>query len=158
MSTGIVYHGFQQLPGGGSIITLESADGKSLALLRHYVKHSSDGFQWGYGGSGPAETARCLLLDAVGDPKCPACAGTHRMVAADDGGERPFQPDTDDPEGEAVFTCLDCDQDGLRSDLPYQDFKFEFVAGWGSEWRMPRAEIREWLKAHDVNLDSERSV
>lgn len=29
--------------------------------------HSPDGFQWGYGGSGPAQLALALLLDATGD-------------------------------------------------------------------------------------------
>lgn len=31
--------------------------------LPHHVRHSPDGFNWGYGGSGPAELARCILLD-----------------------------------------------------------------------------------------------
>lgn len=31
--------------------------------LKHYPYHSPDGFEWGYGGSGPAELARCILLD-----------------------------------------------------------------------------------------------
>jgi len=26
-------------------------------------RHSPDGFQWGYGGSGPSETALCILTD-----------------------------------------------------------------------------------------------
>ena len=30
--------------------------------------HSPDGFQWGYGGSGPAQLALALLLDVTGDP------------------------------------------------------------------------------------------
>lgn len=30
--------------------------------------HSPDGFQWGYGGSGPAQLALALLLDATGNP------------------------------------------------------------------------------------------
>lgn len=30
--------------------------------------HSPDGFQWGYGGSGPAQLALALLLDATTDP------------------------------------------------------------------------------------------
>ena len=29
--------------------------------------HSPDGFEWGYGGSGPAQLALALLLDATGD-------------------------------------------------------------------------------------------
>jgi hypothetical protein len=31
--------------------------------LTHHVRHSPSGFAWGYGGSGPAELARCVLLD-----------------------------------------------------------------------------------------------
>jgi hypothetical protein len=30
--------------------------------------HSPDGFQWGYGGSGPAQLALAILLDVTGDP------------------------------------------------------------------------------------------
>ena len=30
--------------------------------------HSPDGFQWGYGGSGPAQLSLALLLDATTDP------------------------------------------------------------------------------------------
>lgn len=32
--------------------------------LKHVVKHSPTGFEFGYSGSGPAELARCILLDA----------------------------------------------------------------------------------------------
>ena len=35
---------------------------RSLAL----VKHSPSGFEWGYGGSGPAQLALALLLDYTG--------------------------------------------------------------------------------------------
>ena len=31
--------------------------------LRHHKKHSPSGFEWGYLGSGPAELARCILID-----------------------------------------------------------------------------------------------
>jgi len=37
-----------------------------VAPLRHYPYHSPDGFEWGYGGSGPADLARCILLDHFG--------------------------------------------------------------------------------------------
>jgi len=36
-------------------------------LPRHIVFHSPDGFSWGYGGSGPSELARCLLIEVVGE-------------------------------------------------------------------------------------------
>lgn len=31
--------------------------------LRHYVKHSPSGYEWGYMGSGPADLARSILID-----------------------------------------------------------------------------------------------
>lgn len=34
--------------------------------LPHVVRHSPTGFEWGYGGSGPADLARSILVDAVG--------------------------------------------------------------------------------------------
>lgn len=30
--------------------------------LPHYSYHSPNGFEWGYGGSGPADLARCILI------------------------------------------------------------------------------------------------
>src|SRR5438128_12515687 len=38
-------------------------DGKVRAPLEHYVRHSPTGFEGGYAGSGPAELARCILID-----------------------------------------------------------------------------------------------
>jgi len=35
----------------------------SERLVQHHVRHSPTGFEFGYHGSGPAELARCLLLD-----------------------------------------------------------------------------------------------
>ena len=35
--------------------------------LRHLVHHSPDGFNWGYGGSGPADLARSIIADVTGD-------------------------------------------------------------------------------------------
>lgn len=32
-------------------------------VLKHVERHSSDGFQWGYGGSGPADLALSILTD-----------------------------------------------------------------------------------------------
>lgn len=35
--------------------------------LKHKVYHSPDGFNWGYGGSGPADLARSILWDYLGE-------------------------------------------------------------------------------------------
>lgn len=40
--------------------------GSELYELPHYPYHSPDGFEWGYAGSGPAELARCILIDHFG--------------------------------------------------------------------------------------------
>ena len=34
--------------------------------LKHTVRHSPDGFNWGYGGSGPADAALSILTDCLG--------------------------------------------------------------------------------------------
>lgn len=34
--------------------------------LRHIERHSPDGFEWGYGGSGPADLALSILADLCG--------------------------------------------------------------------------------------------
>ena len=31
--------------------------------LKHIIRHSPDGFQWGYGGSGPSDLALSILTD-----------------------------------------------------------------------------------------------
>lgn len=49
---------------GSSVVVITDADG--TRPLRHFMRHSPDGFEWGYAGSGPAELARCLLIDALG--------------------------------------------------------------------------------------------
>lgn len=36
-------------------------------VLKHWERHSPDGFEFGYGGSGPADLARSILIDYSGD-------------------------------------------------------------------------------------------
>jgi hypothetical protein len=42
------------------VVVLEE---RGVRPLAHHVRHSPDGFSWGYAGSGPSELARCILLD-----------------------------------------------------------------------------------------------
>ena len=46
-------------------------EGKEETLLRHHVYHSPTGFCWGYGGSGPADLARSILWDFLGEEPTP---------------------------------------------------------------------------------------
>lgn len=42
---------------------------RPLALRLDLRNHSPTGFEWGYGGSGPAQTALAILADLIGDEK-----------------------------------------------------------------------------------------
>ena len=49
---------------------VEVRDGTRITILNPRTdlwNHSPDGFQWGYGGSGPAQLALALLADALGN-------------------------------------------------------------------------------------------
>lgn len=65
MVTEILYAGFKD-PSGHKVVT---RDGRPLALgpSKKLWNHSPTGFEWGYAGSGPAQLALALLLDATGD-------------------------------------------------------------------------------------------
>ena len=58
--------------GGQPVFKKILPDGIDTELSPHPSQklwnHSPDGFQWGYGGSGPAQLALALLLDATDDP------------------------------------------------------------------------------------------
>lgn len=60
------YHGINTGIGGQKITVFE---GTKTYSLPHIYRHSPDGFQWGYGGSGPADTALSILTDCVGEAK-----------------------------------------------------------------------------------------
>lgn len=60
-----VYKGYR-MPDGTVRVIVATPDGHSQDLP-HHVRHSPDGYEWGYLGSGPAELARCLLFDATQD-------------------------------------------------------------------------------------------
>jgi hypothetical protein len=51
--------------GAGVVMVYE--DDRKPYPLKHHVRHSPTGFSWGYGGSGPSDLARCLLIDVFGE-------------------------------------------------------------------------------------------
>ena len=63
-----IYRGYRTQSCGPLPVT---KDGEPLSPVpsQKLYNHSPDGFQWGYGGSGPAQLALALLLDATGDPE-----------------------------------------------------------------------------------------
>ena len=59
-----------QQSGGAGGQRVELLEGTRITTLNPRTdlwNHSPDGFQWGYGGSGPAQLALALLADAIGN-------------------------------------------------------------------------------------------
>jgi len=46
---------------------VENGDSRLLPLRLDLDNHSPTGFEWGYGGSGPAQLALAILADALAD-------------------------------------------------------------------------------------------
>ncbi len=121
----ITYRGYgPDNPAGGRLVVIE-ADGRVVGPLPHHVKHSPDGFSWGYTGSGPAELARSLLIHALDIQRHPdALSG--------------------DCDG-----CWWCDAGWQILPETYQQFKVDVVARFpqDGDWTMARDEVRAWAAA-----------
>ena len=61
----VTYYGTKKEIGHCEVMIKESHfNGASVNyVLKHVERHSPDGFQWGYGGSGPADLALSILTD-----------------------------------------------------------------------------------------------
>lgn len=60
-----LYYGKRTQEGGPEQVMVQTES--TVQSLRHYEVHSPDGFQWGYGGSGPADLALAILVDHLGE-------------------------------------------------------------------------------------------
>ena len=59
--------GYRSAKAGGALVTLvdDAGEERVLGLPKLFngeARHSPDGFRWGYGGSGPAELSRAILI------------------------------------------------------------------------------------------------
>lgn len=93
---------------------------------RHDLRnHSPDGFNWGYGGSGPSQLALALVADHLGVPR--AQASPHDLA----------------------------DQGALRRTLNiYQDLKWGWVAGLRSEtWELTEEDLGILVRACMVRYE-----
>ncbi len=87
--------------------------------LRHVVLHSPTGFEWGYGGSGPADTALSILADYFGERPTSSALAFGRLA--------------DDP----MPRCLEY----------YQQFKWDFIAPAPREgFEISTEQINSWLE------------
>lgn len=55
--------------GPGSVYVCEPPNRFPLDPANHVRNHSPDGFQWGYGGSGPAQLALAICVRLVGEER-----------------------------------------------------------------------------------------
>lgn len=63
------YKGYVRPGQVASIFIMVHEDDKPPYELKHIKRHSTTGLTWGYGGSGPADTALSILVDCVGADK-----------------------------------------------------------------------------------------
>jgi hypothetical protein len=66
------YHGYRRLNAAGhstevTVNVCEPGREPRLLNLRHDLRLHSTSFEWGYGGSGPAQLALALAADVLGD-------------------------------------------------------------------------------------------
>jgi len=160
MANDTVYTG-RRLPGREVVIAISRRDPSDGLLtssgeqVRHRVKHSPDGMDWGHGGAGALDCARSLLIAALGPAaQCEACGGRRRVIvhADPDIGDTPYDPAGEKPGPcDAVYDCMACDPAGGYRILPYEAFMHDFVAGWNDDgWQIGRDEILAWLARHGV--------
>jgi hypothetical protein len=146
--TGYIYTGTRVSLQGvvtTSVIVRDMKTGTTAPLNPRFDvrKHSPDGFEWGYDGSGPAQLALALVLHHVGNvvgdvvllrriaglaDVCEQCDGTGR-----DRGLLAQAVRLGATIGDAEARCLDCQDEGGPGTLPilvhraYQTFKRRVV-------------------------------
>lgn len=59
------YKGFEARVGRGGFLVTKDGQTLSPDKSQKVWNHSPDGFNWGYGGSGPAQLALALLLVSI---------------------------------------------------------------------------------------------
>jgi len=63
----IIYEGFRDSWRTAHVTKLVNGKRAHLPVRLDLYNHSPDGFEYGYGGSGPAQLALALLADVLGD-------------------------------------------------------------------------------------------
>lgn len=122
-----VYRG-DVLPEGDCRIRV--VENNASRLLEHYGLHSPSGFAWGYGGSGPGETALNILADFFGEHE----TFTLKALKTSHKAQYKFHPFRHTADGE----------------LLYQVFKRQVIAGFDQHqsWRYTENDLRAWLTDH----------
>ena len=123
----------------GSFLVTKETDGivDSLNSRSDLHDHSSDGFSWGYPGSGPAQLAIAILSDALPSDIVTPSTGLY-----------PTERKTGQPP---KFTDHD-----LLVLMLYHRFTYEVISRLNEwSWDMPRSQVLNWV---DLDLREEFST
>ena len=149
LDSAVVIHGYPTT--GDGLVVLEDEAGRELGPLTHYPLHAVPGsLTWGYGGAGPADLARSILIAVLGeDARCRTCAGTAHVLARLEGNRFVYEPYDRSRIGTGIAQyCPECEAGIKLLGADYQAFKWARVAGWPGEreFRISVAEVHEWME------------
>ena len=139
----------QRLDGGGKGEKGVLVDGLPLSPKdsQKIVNHSPDGFEWGYGGSGPAQLSLAIVLVAAKkllDPLDPEHLWIVEPIYR--GSEYSYRYA---PTGSTVSFFLFDRKPRTAEQIVavqfYQDFKFEHVARWRFDEGEVEIDVEAWL-------------
>lgn len=114
-------------------VTVESTLHRGMRTLEMHleiVNHSPDGFQWGYGGSGPAQLAFAILYDMFRG----SVMGTTQEMR------------------DAQAQRLACKM--------YQDFKWDYIAILRRDhpWEFTESQIQQWVAEWWIGNEQEAQI
>lgn len=132
----------------GAHVRIVTDRGEAALPVRLDVSnHSPDGFEWGYGGSGPAQLALALCIDALGgnSPHNGPCYSTKSecYLSGDCVCGRSGNHNTHE--------CKRCGDTWERTELArarkvHQLFKFRHLGGiTENEWTITARQVREYI-------------
>ncbi len=125
--------------------------------LRHVGTASPTGFEYGYGGSGPADLAMSVLADYFDEQPSKSELYHGRIESPCDCTQNGSHPA--DPE------CMQCDGTGLGESKPlqcwehHQAFKWQFIAPRDSSqpFVITEGEIERWLEQQALDRQISRN-
>lgn len=133
-----VYLGVRSVNGCEVYIVKPTSEGMEHKPLKHLVVHSPTGFEWGYGGSGPADLALSILGDFFEEKP------THKEL---------WQGRFDVKDEELAKANNENELDALWNSRLlqcwhyHQGFKDGFVSTWPKEgWTISGDIIRRWIE------------
>lgn len=141
----------------GQFLVLIQSNDSITGVLPHFVRHSPGGFAWGYTGSGPADLARCVLIDVLGGARtCDRCTPHETIRWQSTLSVTPAA--ADDVVSIPIEQCASCEQTvPVLAEANYQRFKEEVVAvpdDCDVFWSVSQERVRDWLRDRGPDVES----